>query len=80
VKRELSFYVTLNQLHFLLPSVTVTPTSWGALISLSFVFVCKDVDKNKRGKMKHNQDETEAKQGKREKGDSSENEIRACGQ
>jgi hypothetical protein len=30
-----------------------------------------------RGKMKHNQDETEVKQGKQEKGDSSENEIRA---
>ena len=30
--------------------------------------------------MKHNQDETETKQGKQEKGDSSETEIRACGQ
>jgi hypothetical protein len=33
-----------------------------------------------RAKMKHNQDGTEAKQGKHKKGDSSENEIRACGQ
>jgi hypothetical protein len=51
-----------------------------AFNSTFVVFVCKDVDENKRGKMTHNQDETEAKQGKQEKGDSNENEIRACGQ
>jgi hypothetical protein len=58
----------------------LSPNSWGALISLSFVFLYEHVGKNKREKIKHNQDETEAKQGKQEKRDSSENKIRACGQ